>query len=223
MTSPPAAAASLLSPPYALRLPTELWFIILGQLGYESLRKAARICKTVQRYTQDPTFDLVLFRRSTLSAKHTEADKLTLHPFLREVECTFTRLADARFTDDDLFPTSPLDCPATMSEYATSPASTVITIDHLVGNPFSVKALGGVTVRDVLEGIAKFLSRVDPNSRCTRGCRACGTPGLTWQEALEAECWGGWGLVQGVGGNCAWLVADNEVLLDVAADLHRTY
>jgi len=50
---PPAATAQPAAPtPLALRLPDEVWLLILVKLDYCALKRAQRICKKVQRLVQ---------------------------------------------------------------------------------------------------------------------------------------------------------------------------
>ncbi|GAA5875045.1 hypothetical protein JCM1840_001749 [Sporobolomyces johnsonii] len=49
-----------LDPP-ALRLPPELWFLILSQFQYRTLKRVARTCKQLRHMVQSPVFASMLF------------------------------------------------------------------------------------------------------------------------------------------------------------------
>ncbi|GAA6060207.1 hypothetical protein JCM10212_002286 [Sporobolomyces blumeae] len=221
MSSSPRSASPVPSPSLALHLPAEIWFMILNQLDYAQLRKAARICKLVQRYTRDSTFDAVLFRGRPPIPPLAPNATVTLHPVLHDLDCVFTDLENARFLRIGSHPLPrALDYPATLREQATSPASTTVIMHHLVGKPISTKAKNGVTVLGVLKAIAKFCSRMDPSAPCTDGCPNCGRGCLEWQDVMDAECWSGWHKIQSEGENRTTLVADDSYMHEVAGEMH---
>ncbi|GAA6060209.1 hypothetical protein JCM10212_002288 [Sporobolomyces blumeae] len=167
----------------ALQLPPEIWFMILNLLDYARLRKAARICKTIQSYTQDKSFDARLFRLGLPKPQLPEGEEITWHPMLTRAECAATSLDEAV-----IFANSgelkPLDYPATLKEYATAPASSLIVIDLSqeirTAQPPTVSRAKGVTVLDVLKVLTRFWAKTGPRDMAYDAHLALGeySPGL---------------------------------------------
>ncbi|GAA6064481.1 hypothetical protein JCM10212_000361 [Sporobolomyces blumeae] len=211
------AASPVPSPSLALHLPAEIWFMILSGLNYTQLRKAARICKTCQQYTRASQFDAVLFRLPPPQAALPCDSTIILHPFLCKVTGALNDLADARFDGDfdvdeeddssrDNLPNSslrPLDYSSALAEYATSPASVKVVIQHVIGKAFVTKNSRGVTVRQVLDRIAR--------------------PWMTWGAVMAWGIWGGWSRVTTLGQNRKKLVAYEEHFEDVVNEYDPHY
>ncbi|GAA6060206.1 hypothetical protein JCM10212_002285 [Sporobolomyces blumeae] len=210
----------------ALVFPTETWFAILSELDYVNLRKAARICKTIRQYTQDSTFDAVLFRLGPPVSALAKDSPVSLHPILQKIDCVFTKTAGARFNRSSSLAAAarrrspdavPFDYRSVLNEFATSPASQEVRFRHLVEVEGSISSKSGVTVIMLLNAIARFCARVDPNEVAVDDCDECGDGGIAWHEVLEGGCWSGWETVKAIGGNCTKIEADPTRIWDLAA------
>ncbi|GAA6060204.1 hypothetical protein JCM10212_002283 [Sporobolomyces blumeae] len=214
MSSPPSprAASPVPSPSLALRLPAEIWFMILNQLDYAQLRKAARICKTfqqadasfVQRTSQASQLDAVLFRLPPPQPPLRRDSKISLHPMLSNMPFLFEKLdeADARF--DECM--SPVDYPATLDEYVTSPASTKLIVQQMADKPYTVKDPRGVTVKQLLVANAEFVSQICWGTTIYYIDSGRSRPN-PWNDIYICGGWIGWDSLSATGGNKSKLTA----------------
>ncbi|GAA5891698.1 hypothetical protein JCM8208_007372 [Rhodotorula glutinis] len=165
-------AAQPVGAPLALRLPDEVWLLILAKLEYRALKQAQRICKKVQRLIQ-------LFRLGPVDGEIHDGMSFVLHPLIKGVdthECTKwiapvevnIGSADAPYYveyDGRKYPAA--------GEFATSLACRCLEISLDPGRDvefgkkddthFVVEDYAGVRCDKVLEAIGKWLSKKAPN------------------------------------------------------------
>ncbi|GAA5881041.1 hypothetical protein JCM16303_004648 [Sporobolomyces ruberrimus] len=148
----------------ACTVPPEIWIMILSELDYSQLKKASRICKTLQGYILGQEFDAILFRQGAPSNPPKERTRLELHPVLRAVDARSEDWESMRITvehEGQRKTYFPKDYPSILDEFATSPAASPIRLfldwAHI--------GTTGPTVGEVLEGIANSLQYLVESER----------------------------------------------------------
>ncbi|BGP18240.1 hypothetical protein JCM10213_007869 [Rhodosporidiobolus nylandii] len=152
--------------PPALRVPADVWFVVLerNELSYADLKRFSRVCKRFHEYEQDPSLDIRLFRSPPVD-KLKKGQSVAFHLALDKTNLVCTSVDDARVFIADASEKNGyravrvVDYPCA-DEYATSPASTVVTVN--MGKGVAVVKDSGVTVRDVVEASATMWSSKPP-------------------------------------------------------------
>jgi len=95
--------------------------------------------------------------------------RITLHPTIeRLVDVKFQKLSRAMFTGDDPCENYFVHYPTLLEDYATAPASIIISIVFKFLPPIELTNKNGVTVEEVLVGIANFWSSTPPENEVRR-------------------------------------------------------
>ncbi|GAA6064482.1 hypothetical protein JCM10212_000362 [Sporobolomyces blumeae] len=197
-TTPVNASSESIRRCVALELPAEVWFLILHRLGYAELRKAARICKAIQKYTQDKSFDAALFRLGVPQPQLARGKAVAWHPMLDAANCTATSMDGACILGDET-EYKPLDYPATMKEFATAPASAMVTLDGMsFAKPITVSRAKGVTIKDVLNALVRFWAKKPGRTVAREVHRSLGeySPGI--DKITNRDCLGDHSFWEGI-------------------------
>ncbi|GAA5853046.1 hypothetical protein JCM9279_003793 [Rhodotorula babjevae] len=170
----PDEAAQPAVPPLALRLPDEVWLLILIKLDYCALKRAQRICKKVQRLIQDKSLDGKLFRLGPVDDEPKVGTSFELHPFLKRLDPTSDsglRTVDPHFSTSSPSHSTTQSYPA-MTDFATSPACTrlMILVDRdracsdyeSADSHVALERGDGVRVGQVFEALGKWMAREAP-------------------------------------------------------------
>ncbi|GAA5881027.1 hypothetical protein JCM16303_004641 [Sporobolomyces ruberrimus] len=162
MTSHTIDAKEAVSVPLALRLPPELWISILRRLDYSQLKKASRICKKIQKYVLGKEFDAVLFRQRLPEPELRVGEALKLHPLFESASIVTECWAGMSIhVSQDKKDHHPSEYPLTLDEFATSPASSQITLYLPFGSSDPVSREDGVKVVDVLKLVSEYWEEND--------------------------------------------------------------
>lgn len=156
-------------------------------------------------FSQGKTLDSIVFRVAPIPHKSydiysVQFEPIPLHPIL-DMLCTgvFTSLRDAYWLSEE-YPEERefTDYPTILEEFATSPASSEITIKFQRVPQFSVKNPRGITVKQLLVGIANFWRSTPPDDVIRRvqkwdGYNEFEDGPITWVHALKGhDAWDGW-------------------------------
>ncbi|BGP18264.1 hypothetical protein JCM10213_007895 [Rhodosporidiobolus nylandii] len=163
---PPSTDPSAPTQPSALRIPDDVWFVVLerNELSYADLKRFSRVCKRFHEYEQDPSLDTRFFRSPPVD-KLEKGQSVTFHPALDKTNLVCMSVDDASIFVDDASEKNGyrdvrvVDYPCA-DEYATSPASKIVSLN--MGEGVAVVKDSGVTVRDVVEASATMWSSKPP-------------------------------------------------------------
>ncbi|GAA5933909.1 hypothetical protein JCM3775_000321 [Rhodotorula graminis] len=167
--APATAAARPTATPLALRLPDELWLLILAEVDYCALKQAQMICKKVQRLIQDKRLDAQLFRLGPVDGKLEVGMSFELHPHVERLDPVararwlLVLAKEARKRRPWRY--TPWSYPA-LDDYITSPACTRLKVrvaptmlygDDENEHTFVVlERRDGVTVFDVFKALGEW-------------------------------------------------------------------
>ncbi|GAA5916556.1 hypothetical protein JCM8208_007700 [Rhodotorula glutinis] len=166
--SPPphAALAGAAGPPSCATWPDEVWCLVLDELDYEGLHKAARLCKKLQRFIEDESFDERLFRTRVKAPKKLIPNStLEIHPLLQATYCVFWKkeaVTWASMVSDDGEEHTAFEYPAA-DEYATMPPATIMHVDVGVGKTFPVTDRNGIKVGCKVDEVTMSMCLGDRN------------------------------------------------------------
>ncbi|GAA5935701.1 hypothetical protein JCM3775_003387 [Rhodotorula graminis] len=198
--SPPpvAALAGAAAPPTTATWPDEIWVLVLDQLDYKGLHKAAQLCKKLKRFIEDESFDVRLFRTRVKPPKKLIPNStLEIHPLLAATYGVFTgkdALTWASMGGDDGEEHTAFEYPA-VDEYATWPPATIMHVDVGVGKSFPVTDRNGIKVRRVLQRLGHFWGSKATSTWAWNMAAEyhCPPDEVTWQMALgDRNGWTGW-------------------------------
>lgn len=198
------------------------------QFTYKGLKEVMRVCKKIKRSVkvsyrvrkslvteqnsltvsivcyQGKVLEGIIFRLGPQPPKKPKqpfarGEEIPIHPMLDNLSTPIIRtLNEAVILDEDSEEIYLVHYPTILNEFATSPASIEMRIQFKRVDPFVLKDSKGLTVRQVLVGIAKVWNSTPPPDvvrRVKRGEHYVEDEDgpVTWVHALKGhESWDSW-------------------------------